>query len=134
MKEDLDRIREMSARLVGEVASKIGLESEDDFVKQMYENRSSGDWDLFADQAVEQGWVDHVVHEIREASVRKRPTGSRNSGLVIIGLHKAPANEGDRYEVTLTEETDEKGRSFVRLPRLDPVDAWFLYNPDGYYR
>ena len=134
MKEDLERIREMSARLVGEVAEKIGLKSEEAFVKLMYENRSSGDWDLFATEAVEQGWVDNIVHEIREESIRKRPTGSRNSGMIIIGLHKAPANEGDRYEVQLTEEMDDKGRPFVRLPRIAPLDAWFLYNPDGYYR
>lgn len=134
MKEDLERINEMSRRLVGEVAEEIGLESEEDFVKLMYENRSSGDWDLFADQAVEQKWIDHVVHEIREESVRKRPSGSRNTGLILIGLHQAPASEGDRYEVQLSEEQDEKGRPFVRLPRLAPVDAWFLYNPDGYYR
>ena len=134
MKEDLERIREMSARLVGEVADKIGLESEQAFVELMYENRSSGDWDLFATEAVEQGWVDNIVNEIREESVRKRPTGSRNSGMLLIGLHKAPANEGDRYEVQLTEEMDDKGQPFVRLPRIAPLDAWFLYNPDGYYR
>lgn len=132
LREDLERIREMSARLVGEVADKLGI-SEEEFVKQMYENRSSGDWDLFATDALKRGWVKHVVDEIREASVRKRPTGSRST-LRIIGLHKAPDAASDRYEVVLTEETDEDGKPFVRLPRLSPLDAWYLYNPDGYFR
>ena len=132
IREQLDRVNEMSARLVGEVADKLGL-SEEQFVAQMYENRSTGDWDLFATEAVKRGWVGHVVDEMREASIRKRPTGSRTS-VVRIGLHQAPSSESDRYEVQLTEETDEEGNPFVRLPRLSPLDAWYIYNPDQYYR
>ncbi len=139
-KESLDRLREMSDRLVGAVAEKIGI-TEDQFVEQMYKNRSTGDWDLFADEALKQGWVDHVVDEIRESAVRSRPTGSRSASFVIRGFGEAEA-EGpaavnaamERYDVRLEEQQDEKGRRFVRLPRLSPMDHWFLYNPDEYYR
>jgi ATP-dependent Clp protease, protease subunit len=34
----------------------------------------------------------------------------------------------------LAEELDPNGKPFAWLPRLDPKDVYFLYNPDGYYR
>ena len=34
----------------------------------------------------------------------------------------------------LVEKTDEKGRPYVNLPRLSPLDAYYLYNPDNYFR
>ncbi|QDU88145.1 ATP-dependent Clp protease proteolytic subunit [Pirellulimonas nuda] len=141
-KESLDRLREMSDRLVGAVAEKIGT-TEDQFVEQMYKNRSTGDWDLFADEALKQGWVDHVVDEIRETAVRSRPTGSRSTSFTIRGFGEADADVAEpaavnaameRYDVRLSEQQDDKGRRFVRLPRLGPMDHWFLYNPDEYYR
>lgn len=139
-KESLERMKEMSDRLVGAVAEKIGV-TEEQFVEQMYKNRSTGDWDLFADEALKQGWVDHVVDEIRETAVRSRPTGSRSSSFIIRGIGEAESNEPaavnaamERYDVRLDEQQDEKGRRFVRLPRLSPMDHWFLFNPDEYYR
>jgi hypothetical protein len=48
----------------------------------------------------------------------------------------APEASGylERYEVQLVEQVDDRGQRYVRMPRLAPVDAWLLYNPDGYYR
>ena len=37
-------------------------------------------------------------------------------------------------KAALAEEVDADGRPFVWLPRLNPKDVYFLYNPDGYYR
>ena len=34
----------------------------------------------------------------------------------------------------LTETLDEKGHPFMFLPRPNPKDVYYLYNPDGYYR
>ncbi len=137
MEEQAKRIEEMSRRLVGAVAEKLGM-TEDKFVDQMYKNRITGDWDLFADRAAKRGWVGHTVREIRETSVRKRPTGMRpkSSILRIVGSTDATLHDvsQDRYEVRLDEQTDEKGYRYIRLPRISPLDAWFLYNPDEYYR
>jgi len=133
-KEQLERFREISSRVIGAVAEKVGL-SEEQFIKQMYEARSTGDWDLFGDQAVQHGWAEHVVTEIRETNIRNRPKTSRTYVHLFAGLHEAPADEStDCYEVRLTELVDEKGERYVPLPRLSPLDAWFMYNPDGYYR
>jgi hypothetical protein len=29
---------------------------------------------------------------------------------------------------------DAEGRRYMLLPRISPLDACFIYNPDGYYR
>ena len=34
----------------------------------------------------------------------------------------------------LKEELDHDGRPVVYLPRPNPKDVYFIYNPDGYYR
>ena len=132
-KEQLDRMNEVSSRLLGAVAKKIGI-SEEQFVREMYENRSTGDWDLYGDQATKKNWVEHVVSEIREENIRNRPKKSTTVVKLLSGLHKAPTGDYDRYEVQLVEETDDKGKRFVRLPYLSPIDMWYMYNPNGYYR
>jgi ATP-dependent Clp protease protease subunit len=32
------------------------------------------------------------------------------------------------------ESQDERGKPISLLPRLNPLDAYWLYNPDSYYR
>ena len=34
----------------------------------------------------------------------------------------------------LASSADGQGKEFVRLPRLQPFDAYWIYNPDQYYR
>ena len=34
----------------------------------------------------------------------------------------------------LYEQIDEEGRPFVRLPRPNPIDCYYMHNPDNYYR
>jgi ATP-dependent Clp protease protease subunit len=138
LEDQIKQFKEISRRLIGEVAGKIGT-TEEEFVKQMYENRASGDWDLFADQAVEKKWVKHVVHTIREEAVRERPKGMRPAQLSILSLQEAEPDVRvpsylDRYEVRLQEQVDEHGKTFVKLPRINPLDVWLIYNPDKYYR
>jgi|GEM_PF-3541051 len=137
IKDQTRQLKEMSSRLIGPVAEKQGL-SEEEFVDLMYKNRTSGDWDLFGDQAVQRKWVNSIVTTIREEGIRNRPTGTRKPPSLrsLLGKQSSEVVTGylERYEVTLSEETDEKGRRFVLLPRLSPVDAWMIYSPDGYYR
>ena len=135
IKDQVRQLEEISDRLLGPVAAKQGMDI-DDFVDLMYEERTSGDWDVFGEEAVERKWVDHIVTSIREEGLRKRPGGMRiPSALIRLGSeHPGPTGYLERYEVNLPEEVDEKGKRFVRLPRLSPVDAWMIYNPDNYYR
>jgi ATP-dependent Clp protease protease subunit len=106
-------------RLATPVAEKMGITT-DEFIKQMYARSTSGDWSEFADQAKELKWVNHIVNGIEETSVNKDPD--------------APDRPRQAPQTALAEEHDAEGRPFVWLPRLNPKDCYFLYNPDGYFR
>jgi len=117
MREQLEVAKEWYRRLGDPVARKMGTDLEA-FTKQMYAHNSDGDWEEFGDAALKLKWVDSLVHEIRETGVVKHPDKA---------VPPKPS-------VSLVEESDAKGERFVRLPRLDPFDLYYLYNRDGYYR
>lgn len=117
LKEQLELAREWERRLVIPVAKKIGIDMET-FRKKMYEKNSDGDWEEFGDKAVDYKWATSVVERIDET-----------------GLVKNPDNEGTSMPKRMLEEkADEKGERYVSLPRLQPFDFYFIYNPDKYYR
>jgi ATP-dependent Clp protease protease subunit len=122
LKEQLELAREWEKRLHAPVARKMGI-SQEAFRKKMYEKSSDGDWEEFGDQAVGYKWAGAVVHEIEETGFLKNPDF---------------ADEAEKKKETelfrLAEKTDEKGARYVSLPRLDPFDFYFIYNPDRYYR
>ncbi len=105
-------------RLAAPVAKKMGI-STDEFIKKMYARSSSGDWSEFADEAKKLKWVNHIVDGILESSITMNPD--------------ADEKEADK-KTALVEEIDPDGKVFTYLPRLNPKDVYFLYNPDGYYR
>jgi ATP-dependent Clp protease protease subunit len=106
-------------RLATPVAKKMGITT-DEFIKRMYLRSTSGDWSEFADKAKELKWVNHVVTGIDETSITKNPDAKP-------AVTAAP-------QTALTEEIDADGKPFTWLPRLNPKDVYFLYNPDSYYR
>ncbi|MDO8806395.1 MAG: ATP-dependent Clp protease proteolytic subunit [Elusimicrobiota bacterium] len=117
LKEQLDLAKEWERRLVIPVAKKIGIDMET-FRKKMYEKNSDGDWEEFGDKAVDYKWATSVVERIDET-----------------GLVKNPDAEGASMPKRMLEEKeDEKGQRYVSLPRLQPFDFYFIYNPDKYYR
>ena len=109
-------------RLGTPVAEKMGISTEE-FIKQMYAKSSSGDWSEFATEAQKLKWVNHIVQGIDETSVVKDPDAAAPT----------PAPAAPRPSA-LVEEIDQNGKPFAWLPRLEPKDVYFLYNPDGYYR
>ncbi len=132
-RETLKEIEEWWRRLAGPIAQKMGV-GLDDFIKTMYSKVSTGDWTEFADEAQKLKWVDVIVHEIHETSVLKHPdlaaTPAPAAPRIVI-----PTQPGQSVEIPLLIETlDEKGRPYMMLPRPNPKDVYYLYNPDGYYR
>ena len=119
-KEQLEVLKEWYRRLSDPVAKKVGM-SLDQFTKEMYKHNSDGNWEEFGDEAVKLKWADHVVHEIRETGIVKQP-----------GEEEKDAKP--KLAFGLAEETDSHGARFVRLPRLQPYDAYWIDNSDGYYR
>ena len=109
-------------RLGTPIANKMGVTT-DELIKKMYARSSSGDWSEFAEQAKDLKWVNHIVQGIDETSVTKDPDSTEPS---------RPATSTPA--AALQEEVDSNGKPFAWLPRLDPQDVYFLYNPDGYYR
>ncbi len=118
-KQQLDIIKEWDRRLREPIARKMGT-SVDKFTAEMYKQNVDGDWEEFADAAVKLKWIDSVVGEIKETGFLKEP--------------EVAAEEKPKLPFGLAEESDAKGDRFVRLPRLQHADAYFLYNRDGYYR
>jgi ATP-dependent Clp protease protease subunit len=125
-KENLKELEEWWKRLAAPVAAKMGI-SLDDFIKRMYQNRSSGNWVEFGDSARKLKWVDEIAETVWEESYDKNPDAP--SALLV----PPPPAHGDGQSA-LQERVDANGRRYVLLPRLDPVDCYYLYNPDNYYR
>ena len=115
--ESLENSLEWQRRLAAPIANKMGV-SLDRFVEMMYENDSGGDWEEFAQEAVELNWADHIVTEVRETGLRNQPgtSGASSPGF------------------TAQMQKDENGRTFIELPPLQPFDHYFMYDPYNFYR
>ena len=119
--EFVKMIKEWQRRLLEPVAKKMGL-SIAEIIKQMYEHNSTGDWEEFADKAVKLKWVNNLVTEIREASIRRNPDMPIKKE-----KKKAIAKAAD-------ERIDTRGNPYIKLPKLRPFDVYHIYNPNNYYR
>ncbi|MEM1165792.1 MAG: ATP-dependent Clp protease proteolytic subunit [Planctomycetota bacterium] len=117
-KEQLESAEEWARRLMEPLADKMG-ETPERVVELMYENASTGDWDEFADVAVELNWVDNIVTEIREEGLREKPKAASRPFFFFFGAE---------------ERTDTDGERFIQLPEPAPFDFYYMYNPDRRYR
>jgi len=124
-REGLKNLEQWWHRLAAPIAAKMGITAED-FVKQMYAHTATGDWQEFADDAVKLKWIDVVVGRCRETAWRKNP----DSEPIAPGQQVATAD----HAAASTEKLDAKGHAYMVLPHLNPVDCYYLHNPDGYYR
>lgn len=118
-REFLEEAEEWWRRVARPIAEKMNL-TLDEFIAMMYEKNSDGDWREFGDRASELKWIDQVVDRIWEMSVDRNPDKFGKSLIFA--------------EDILKESLDEDGKPFVALPRLEPFDFYYLYNPDRYYR
>ncbi|MEM7015366.1 MAG: ATP-dependent Clp protease proteolytic subunit [Verrucomicrobiota bacterium] len=136
LQEEVAETEEWWVRLAKPVSDKMGI-TLDDFVKQMYEEQSTGDWDEFADDAIELKWVNNIVDEIRETGLVKNPDAAKSTVTITpkVGVAIA-ASGGEDFvdEAGLRYTADERGRPICILPRINPHDRWWLHNPDGYFR
>ena len=119
IEQEVKSAQEWERRLAEPIARKMGI-SMAEFKERMYKARKTGDWDEFADNAVKLKWIDHVVNEIREEGIRRKP-------------ENAPAAPmWGMFGVSMKQ--DEQGRPYMSLPPLDPYDCYFMVNPRGFYR
>ena len=120
-REGLKTLEQWWQRLAAPIAAKMGITT-DDFVKQMYAHTATGDWKEFADEAVKLKWVDHVVGRCHETAWRKNPDAEGGNAATVAKAEAA------------SQKVDAKGHAYQVLPRLNPVDCYYLHNPDAYYR
>jgi ATP-dependent Clp protease protease subunit len=118
-KEFYETSKKWWERLAQPIAKKMGITT-DEFIKEMYDKSSRGDWSEFGNDATKLKWVDHIVERIQETSLIKDPNAEEEE--------KKPR----LYE--LKETLDKDGHPFMYLPRLTPKDHYYIYNPDNYYR
>ena len=135
--EWIKEMEEWWRRLADPVAAKMGI-SREEFIKQMYAHVSTGDWSEFADKAQKLKWVDVIVDEIEETAMLRDPSGMGSTSSAMAEGSAANAMANPRFALSskapLAEEVDEKGRPCMKLPRLNPMDCYWMYNPDGYFR
>jgi len=115
MEQEVATMREWERRLAEPIAKKMGITLEA-FKSKMYAAKKSGDWDEFADKALELHWIDHIVNEIREEGIRKKPSENRMPSWMFMMMK------------------DDQGKPFMQLPPLEPYDCYFMINPHNFYR
>jgi ATP-dependent Clp protease protease subunit len=128
-RETVQELEEWWRRLADPIAAKMGI-TRDEFIKRMYAASSTGDWSEFADDAQKLKWVDVIVDEIEETATLRHPD-----------TVAAPTAAPSRFIIPsqpghseVIEGKDERGKPIALLPRLNPLDAYWLYSPDGYFR
>ncbi len=137
--EWVKEMEEWWKRLADPVAAKMGI-SREEFIKEMYAHVSTGDWSEFADKAQKLKWVDNIVDEIQETAMLRDPGKFSGSSIAVAEGSAASASAAASGQFALSsrplmsEEVDEKGRPCMKLPRINPMDCYWMYNPDGYFR
>ncbi|MCW0218831.1 MAG: ATP-dependent Clp protease proteolytic subunit [Prosthecobacter sp.] len=130
-RESVQELEEWWKRLADPVAEKMGI-TRDEFIKRMYQESSTGDWNEFADVAQKLKWVDTIVEEIEETAMLRHPDSTQPPAQTIgTPIRIMPPGH---LESGVVESSDERGKPIALLPRLNPMDAYWMYNPDGYYR
>lgn len=122
-KEQVERANEFWRRLAGPVAKKMGISLEE-FIKRMYEEDSNGDWIAFADEAVQLKWVGHIINGVEETALLTSPDKKTTTA----------TTEKKAYVSDLEPGTDAEGRPVMFIPRGNPLDVYYLYDPHGYYQ
>ena len=128
LKEQIEFTNRWFERLGTPVAKKMGL-TLPEFVKQMYANDSTGDWQAFGEKAKELKWIDNVVDRIEETAVLDLLPAAPT--VMTLPTPRTAAAEASG----VVQKTDDKGRTYFELPPLsNPFDAWWIYDPRGQYR
>lgn len=131
--ERVEELQEWWRRLAGPVADKMGV-TQEEFIKLMYENASTGDWQEFADKAVELKWVDEIIEEIQETSLLEHPDRQqRQPARPTTGITIAEGGAPQVHDEPVMK-VDDKGQPYTLLPRINPLDVYWIYNPDDHFR
>lgn len=118
-RESLNDLEEWWKRLAEPFVKKLDM-TLDEWIDCLYENNSNGDWRVFGDKAHELGWIDGVVDKLRETGYRENPDTKKKQGLSFLF-----------WEAQDKRQKEEINNS---LPQLLPLDYYWLYNPNNYWK
>ncbi|HYF36606.1 MAG TPA: ATP-dependent Clp protease proteolytic subunit, partial [Prosthecobacter sp.] len=130
-REGLRELEEWWKRLADPIAAKMGI-SREEFIAAMYKKSSTGDWNEFADEAQKLKWVDVIVEEIEETALLRHPDTQQQ--VVAAPAIRSEGGVNARVGPDVINSTDERGKPIALLPRVNPLDAYWLYNPDAFFR
>lgn len=127
LKEQMEFTNIWFERMATPVAKKMGITLQE-FVKKMYENDSTGDWQAFGEKAQQLKWIDHIVERMEETAVLDILAPAPPPAV-------SPARASQESTFGVSTQVDDKGRTVFILPALaNPFDAWWIYDPHGLYR
>jgi ATP-dependent Clp protease protease subunit len=127
LKEQMEFTTIWFERMATPVAKKMGITLQE-FVKKMYENDSTGDWQAFGEKAQQLKWINQVVERMEETAVLDILSAPPTPAVL-------PARAGQEATFGISSQVDDKGRTIFTLPALaNPFDAWWIYDPHGLYR
>ncbi len=118
-KENYKNLERWWKFLATPIAKKMGI-TIDEFQLQMYKHSSKGNWSEFTIDAQKIGWVNHIVDKIEETSIICEETFKKDKN------NKKDSDNGNSEFETINR--------IKNLPHLNPTDAYFIYNPDGFYK
>ncbi len=119
--ERLAQLNEWWIEFAEPIAKKMGITVEE-FRREMYEHSAKGDWQEMAKNAQKLHWVDNIIDTIVDTSVLEDPS-----------KQKKPEEPKRLALLDLELKGDNRREVKYRLPRLDPTDVYFVYDPDGRY-
>ena len=127
-REHLKDDEEWWDRLAGPLVKKLGINL-NTWIEKMYHANSDGDWRLFGDQAVREGWATGVVDRIRKTGQIRHPdtdpAKSNSSNGICCQTHAiSPFQSTSLFS----------NQPSNQLPRLLPMDQYWLYDPQCYYQ
>lgn len=129
-RESLVDLQEWWVRLAGPLVKKLNVTLEE-WVLKLYENNSDGDWKVFADEAKKMGWIDGIIKTIRETGCRENPDTKKPS---LSGLFFWQAPNQTSTAMSSPEKRQKEEPLSTTLPELLPLDHYWLYNPNHYWK
>ena len=91
-------------------------------------------WQEFADNAVKLKWVDVVVARCRETALIKNPDRDQRTSGAYASNPLGAAGQIEAAAMPTAVKTAARSDRTIILPRLNPLDCYYLYDPEGIYR
>jgi len=130
--EQVKDLEEWFRRLAGPFTEKLKIKLQD-FVDQMYQNNSDGDWREFGDRAVELGWIGTLINRIRmTGNLERKPQSYLNDEHGCCQSQTTPTSTTTTTKRKRQDQATDSDDQKVHF-ELRPLDHWWIHDPENYY-